>query len=121
MEPWPILLVCLDPARVAEVRRAVSALPVPVELTVACSAMSALRRALAQPSRLVIVDWAIDGAGGPALVRQLARVRPTLPVLAFDILAIKGTASQVLAWQWDELAIVLNVWFLRALERKGAT
>jgi DNA-binding response OmpR family regulator len=119
---WPVLVVSTDAAHVAEVQRALLGWPVPVTTSVATNAMAAMRQALAQPWRLVVVDWGIDGPGGQALVRQLARLRPTLPVLAFDALGISGPAEQVLAWPWDELTTVLDFWLLQLLvDDRGST
>lgn len=118
---WPILLVCADEIRVAAVRRALAEWPVPVVLDVVTSAMPALRRVLAQPSRLVIVDWACDGPCGQALVQQLARLLPSLAVLAFDALGSQGQAGRVLAWAWEDLPIVLAVWRLNAVAQPIAT
>lgn len=114
---WPVLAVSANAARVAEVQRTLLAWPVPVTVVALSSAMNAMRLALAQPARLVIVDWAVDGPGGQALVRQLARVRPTLPVLAFDDDEVRGPAERVLAWPWHELATVLDRWLVLAVER----
>lgn len=110
---WPVLLCCADPARVHEVERILASWPVPVALTVVGSAMPALRHSLVKPLRLVIVDWALGGPSGQAVVRQLARLRPALPVLAFDERSLVGTADQVLTWPWDELATVLDHWLMR--------
>lgn len=112
--PWVVLLVCADVTRVAQVREALGTWPLPVTLRVVADAMPALQHCLATPARLVIVDWALDGPSGQALVRQLARLRPQLPVLAFDALGVEGPADQVLAWPWTELTAVLENWLLLA-------
>lgn len=114
---WLVLVVSADGASLAEVRRAMSAWPVPVELRSASNVMAAIRQALTQQFRLVIVDWAIDGPSGQALVRQLARLRPALPVLAFDALGVGGPAEQVLARPWTELTTALNRWLAHERER----
>lgn len=121
--PWPLLLVTSDSKRSDEVRLATAAWPVPVALYTASNAMAGLRQALTLPLRLVIVDWAIDGPSGQALVRQLARLRPEIPVLAFDVAGVGGPAEQVLAWPWEELMTVLDHWLLLLLvdERGSAT
>jgi DNA-binding NarL/FixJ family response regulator len=111
-----MLLCCADPVRVHEIKRVLESWPVPVALTVVASAMPALRYSLAVPLRLVIVDWALGGPSGQSVVRQLARLRPALPVLAFDNWSVAGMADQVLAWPWAELATVLDHWMMREHE-----
>lgn len=121
-ETWPILLVAGNRARVDEVRHALGNWTEATTLTVVARAMPALRHALSQPVRLVIVDWALDGHSGRALVRQLARLRPDLLVLAFDTHAVSGSADQVLAWPWNELTTVLDYGLLLLLaDGLGAT
>lgn len=112
---WPILLVSGNRARVDEVRHALGNWSEATALTVVARAMPALRHALSQPVRLVIVDWALDRQSGRALVLQLARQRPELPVLAFDKHAVNGPADQVLAWPWTELSTVLDYGLLLLL------
>jgi CheY-like chemotaxis protein len=112
-QAWPVLLCCANPSRAQEVERVLGSWPVPVALTVVASAMPALRHSLLTPPRLVIVDWALNGPSGQAVVRQLARMRPALPVLAFDERSLVGIADQVLTWPWDELATVLDHWLMR--------
>jgi hypothetical protein len=115
-QAWPVLLCCADPARVHEIEQVLDSWPVPVALTVVASAMPALRHSLVVPLRLVIVDWALGGPSGQAVVRQLARLRPALQVLAFDERSVVGTADQVLAWPWSELATVLDHWLMRVYD-----
>jgi DNA-binding NarL/FixJ family response regulator len=114
------LAVIADAQRMAELRHALRAWPVPVALSVATSAMAAMRLMLVQPSRLVVVDWAIDGPDGQALVRQLARLRPDLQVLAFDLLDVRGPADRVLAWPWHERSPVLDRWVALEIARERA-
>lgn len=119
---WPVMVVCQDAMRVTELMRALGSWPVPVAPAVVAGAMPALRHALSQPLRLAVVDWALDGPSGQALVRQLGRLRPQLPVLAFDTLGVEGPADQVLAWPWSELGAVLDHWLLlRQIEEHGVT
>ena len=100
---------------------ATDAWPVPVILYTASNAAAALGQALTLPLRLVIVEWALDGPAGQALVRQLARVRPDLPVLAFDDSEVCGPAEQVLAWPWAELATLLDHWLMmQPVEEAGS-
>lgn len=111
---WPVLLATGDADCVGRVLQALACLPVPLTLRVAAGAMPALRQALNEPVRLVVVDWALDGPSGQALVRQLARLRPALPVLAFDTTGVVGAADRMLAWPWSDLTIVLGHWLLQA-------
>lgn len=104
----PVLFVCRDVARVAELRGLLDGRPPCVAPIVVDGAMAALRHVLAAPVRFAIVDWALDGSGGQALVRLLARLRPELHVVAFDLLGVHDTDGQVLAWPWSELAAVLD-------------
>lgn len=106
----PVLLVCSHPGHVAEVRQALDAWPERVLLNTASSTMPALREVILQPLALVIVDWALDGFGGQALIRQLARLRPALPVLAFDTCGVVGPAQRMQAWPWSQLTTVLDQW-----------
>lgn len=118
--PWPLLVVTSDFRRVDEVRRATTAWPVPVALRTASNAIATLRHTLSRPTRLVIVDWAVDESNGQALVRLLGRVCPALPVLAFDGQGAGGPADPVLARPWDDLTTVLDGWLMLALERESA-
>jgi DNA-binding response OmpR family regulator len=121
---WPVLLCCADPTRVREVTQALEIWPVPVDLTVVGSAMPALRHSLVMPLRLVIVDWALGGPSGQAVVRHLARMRPVLPVLAFNERSVMGPSDQAMTWPWDDLVTVLDHWLMRVDDsglRQGPT
>lgn len=116
---WHVLVVSANLAHVAAARRVLASWPVPVVVSVASSAMAAMRRALSQPPRLVIVDWAVDGPSGQALVSQLARLRPALPVLPFDVLQVVSPSDRTLTWPWEELPSVLARWLAPAIEREA--
>lgn len=110
--PWHVLVVSTNPARVTQVREALYGWPAPIVLEVAASVVTAIRQALTQPPQLVIVDWALEGSGGRALVHQLARLRPALPVLAFDSPGPEGRSHPVQIWPWEEIDTVLVRWLL---------
>jgi hypothetical protein len=75
--------------------------------------LDAMRRCLRLRLHLVVLDWGVDGAGGPALERHLARCRPELPVIACDDAPPEGRSWRQVT-DWQTLPLALERWLLRS-------
>lgn len=113
VSPLPVLIVCANAARVDAVQQALVALTVQARCEVVDGVLQAVRRTLRNDLELAVVDLAVEGAGGAALLRHLSRLRPDLQVLAFGTVE-EGTAAPGGAresWPWQDMPSVLALWW----------
>jgi len=105
-----VLLACADHARQQAVRAAVLQVAPEATITAVASTLAAIRHSLGEPLHLVIIDWANDDAGAPALLRHLQRLHSGVCAFAFDDLAA-DTSPAVMPWR--DLPRVLQRWAAR--------
>jgi hypothetical protein len=102
-----VLVVTADVALANSVRQQVLALLPTARVFHAHHTLDAMRRCLRLRLHLVVLDWGVDGAGGSALQRHLARCRPELPVISPQV----GTCWRAVT-DWQNLPLALERWLL---------
>ncbi len=113
--PRVILLIAQE-ARREQMRELVGRLAPTSRIEVARDVLDAMRRMVHAAADLLILDYAIDGAAGPALMRNLARATPSLLVLAFDD-DVPQLANPIPdLWPWSDAEVAVQ----RALERRSS-
>lgn len=112
-EPLRVLVVCGRSAQVQAVRRIVATWPRRVEVQWTTDPLEAVRLTLNASPHLALVDARLDRAAGQALVRQIARWKPEMEVLAFDERHMLDSQPRPSTWHWSELAMVLSWWAKR--------
>ena len=103
-----------------QLRAAIARLVPDARIEIARSGVDALlRSAQSQPTDLLVLDLALDGASGPALTRHLARIAQSTAVLVFgdDAEHRPGVADPT--WAWHEMDPALRQW-LNARKTRGA-
>jgi hypothetical protein len=108
-----VLVVTGDTARADTVRQQVLALLPTARVLHAHHTLDAMRRCLRLRLHLVVLDWRVDSAAGPALKRHLDRCRPELPVIACDDAPQEGQSWPPVT-DWQTLPLALERWLLRS-------
>ena len=111
-----MILLIAQEARREQMLQLIARLAPTSRIEVARGVLDAMRRMLHAAADLLILDYAIDAAAGPALMRNLARAAPSLSVLAFDD-AVPPLADPIRdLWPWSDAEVAVQ----RALERRSS-
>ncbi|MDZ7855421.1 hypothetical protein [Sphaerotilus sp.] len=103
-------MVAATDHRCAQVHAAVARLPGDLQVERADTVVDALLRSARRPAELLLLDFAVDDAFAPIVVRHLARVSPLTTVMLFDDLArtVSGHPSVL---DWKALGACLQRWW----------
>ena len=119
--PLRVMLVVAQELRREQLRAAIARLVPDARIEVARSGVDALlRSAQSQPTDLLVLDLALDGASGPALTRHLARIAQSTAVLVFGDDAEHRPGAADPTWAWHEMDPALRHW-LDARKARGAS
>lgn len=109
-----VILLIAHEARREQMRQSIGRLAPNSRIEIASSVLDAMRRMVHAAADLLILDYAIGAATGPALMRNLARAAPSLSVLAFDD-DVPPLADPIRdLWPWSDAEVAVQ----RALERR---
>ncbi len=118
--PLRVMLVVAQDLRREQLRAAIARLAPDARIEIARSGVDALlRSAQSQPTDLLVLDLALDGASGPALTRHLARIAQSTAVLVFGDDAAHRPGATDPTWAWHEMDQALRQW-LDARQTRGA-
>lgn len=118
--PLRVMLVVAQELRREQLRTAISRLVPDARTETARSGVDALlRSAQSQPTDLLVLDLAVDGAAGPALTRHLARIAQSTAVLVFGDDAEHRPGATDPTWAWHEMDQALRQW-LNTRKARGA-
>ncbi|MDP1899896.1 MAG: hypothetical protein Q8K96_05530 [Rubrivivax sp.] len=114
-----VLLVVASPDRCQALRGWIVRLAPHAVVDSSESVLDAMLRAARKSPDLLVLDFGVDGAAAPALIRHLARIAPSSDVRVFDDIEqpLPGSAFEV--WPWHEAEAVLQRWF--EARRPGGT
>ena len=109
--PLRLMLVVAQELRREQLRAAIARLAPDARIEIARSGVDALlRSAQSQPTDLLVLDLALDGAAGPALTRHLARIAQSTAVLVFGEGAEHRPGAADPTWAWHEMDPALRHW-----------
>ncbi len=109
--PLRVMLAVAQEVRREQLRTALVRLVPDARIETARSGVDALlRSAQSQPTDLLVLDVAVDGAAGPALTRHLARIAQSTAVLVFGDDAEHRTGATDPTWAWHQMDLALQHW-----------
>lgn len=108
--PCRVLVVAGTDHRCAQVQAAVARLQGDLQVERADAVVDALLRSARRPAELLLLDFAVDAALAPIVVRHLARVAPLTTVMLFDDLA-RTVPGHPAVLDWKALEVCLQRWW----------
>lgn len=108
--PCRVLVLTGTDHRFERVRTAVARLQGEHQVERADAVVDALLRSARRPAELLLLDFAVDDALAPVVVRHLARVAPLTTVMLFDDLA-RTVPGHPAVLDWKALEACLQRWW----------